>query len=87
LVWEADAQRSGRTEQGADVPIGAPLREKSVTSAHFGYRELGIRVLSGGGDPLGMKAQLTSTTTLWLNLAMLGMNLAIWMDAATRVAT
>jgi hypothetical protein len=34
-----------------------------------------------------MKAQLTSTTTLWLNLAMLGMNLAIWMDAATKVMT
>jgi hypothetical protein len=69
------------------VPIGEPSRKKSVTSAHFGYHEMGIRVLSGGGDSLGMKTQLTSTTTLWLNLAMLGMNLAIWMDAATRVAT
>jgi hypothetical protein len=34
-----------------------------------------------------MKAQLTSTTTLWLNLAMLGMNLALWMDTATKAMT
>lgn len=34
-----------------------------------------------------MQTQLTSNIMLCLNLAMLGMNLAIWMDTATRLAT
>jgi hypothetical protein len=39
------------------------------------------------GTLSAMNAQLTSTTTLWLNLAMLGMNLMLWMDTATRVVS
>jgi hypothetical protein len=57
-----------------------------VTSAHFRYLISGIREFGNAGDPSGMDLQRTMSTTLWLNLAMLFMNTAIWLDNAIRLA-
>jgi hypothetical protein len=57
-----------------------------VTSAHFRYLISGIREIGNAGDPSGMDLQRTMSTTLWLNLVMLFMNTAIWLDNATRLA-
>jgi hypothetical protein len=56
-----------------------------VISAHFRYRKSGMRLFPVRGDPGGMNAQGTMPTATWLNLVMLFMNTAIWLDTATRI--
>lgn len=44
-----------------------------------------MRRFGNAGDPSGMNAQPTMATTTWINLVMLFMNTAIWLDTAARL--
>jgi hypothetical protein len=45
-----------------------------------------MRLFPAQGDPEGMNARTTMSTATWLNLAMLFMNMAVWLDNAARMA-
>lgn len=55
-------------------------------TAHCVYLRSGILLFVQSNDSAYMNAHATISTTTWLNLAMLVMNLAIWLDNATRLA-
>ena len=56
-----------------------------MTTARSTYREPGMQRSGGADDPGHMNVH-GALPTLWMNLAMLGMNLLVWLDTAMRVA-
>ena len=58
---------------------------ESVSRAPFPtYRESGMRGSELSADPASVNVHATLPTR-WVQLVMLGLNLAVWLDAVTRV--